>query len=127
MQEAHVSVEVIQFEIVFLNQLVFRLIEVLNLGRETEQICHVLHGLPIGSTWARCFWSNEVHLIGDAFLAERPSLIHVNDRLGEVFLAQTLLHKLVAIGDQHGRQLTHFGFFLRRSCVWQNGFRRWRH
>lgn len=104
MKEAHVSVEVIQFEHVFLDQLVFRLIEILNLrSREAEQICHVLHGLTIGAAWARCLRPNDVHLVGNAFLAERPSLIHVNDRLREVFLAQTLLHKFVAIGDQHGR------------------------
>jgi hypothetical protein len=104
MQEAHVSVEVVQFEQVFLDQLVFRLEEVLELrGLESKQTRHIVHGLQIGTASARGFGPNEVHLLGDAFLAKGSHFIHVDDWLREVLLTKALLHQLVAVRNHHGR------------------------
>ena len=125
MQEAHVSVEVVQLEQVFLDQLVFRLEEILKLrGLESKQLSHIVHGFQVGTASARCFRLKEVHLLGDAFLAKGSHFIHVDDWLREVLLTKALLHELVAVRNHHGRQLAHLGLFLRISRVRHSRFRR---
>lgn len=101
-KEPHVTMEVLQFEHVLLNQFVFRLVQILELRHiEAEQVCYVMHGHCVSAFGTRNLRSQSVHLPGDAFLAKWSSFAHVDDRLWKVLLAQALLHEFVTIWDQH--------------------------
>ena len=101
---SHVSVKVVQFEEVLLNQTLFGLILVL--GLQAKHLSGLSHTLVLFISAFLHLSLDLFHLLLDAesaheLVARRST--HEDDRFREVLLTERLLHELVAIQLKHRR------------------------
>ena len=94
-QEAKIAIEVVQLEEELLNETLLRLIKVL-LGQKGNRLI-----LCFFAVLLHRFRSSLFELFRDATFAERRVSAHADDGLGEVLLAETLLHHLVCLRKKH--------------------------